>query len=201
MRMTAFTFWKIAISVLLLAASTAAATAQPCVVRGLGVDYATVDGNDGRVRYRLEIAHRQWELDSFGWHAQTMLGCSGCKPGGVQGGVMWMSAEADAVRLPTAAEDEAFVLLTGSAWFAAGGTRGIQFHDELKGEWSGLPMVARRFVGGEAGARNDHIALTAADGCLGIRFYLQSESAHRLPLADALGGLLGGVAIRREPAR
>lgn len=184
-----------------LAASGIGAIAQTCKLLRLGADIAVVEKNDSRISYRLEQRGGQWELDSFGWHAQAMLGCETCAQGQAQGGVMWMSTDIDAVRLPTAEEDAMFVSLTGSAWFAATGAKGVRLVDELKGEWSGLAMTVRRYASEGAEDRIDQLALTATDGCLGIRFYLQSAAMPRLPLEEALRPLLESFTIRRDSVR
>ena len=177
------------------------AKAQTCTLLRLGVDSATVEAQDGRVRYRLEQRGSLWELDGFGWHAQAVLGCETCLPGQVQGGVIWMSTDADAARLPSAGQDELFVSLTGSSWFAATGAKAVRLVDELKDEWNGMAMTVRRFESDGAEARIDQLALSVTDGCLGIRFYLQAAASTRLPLEETLRPLLESFTIRREPAQ
>lgn len=186
------------VSAILLAVSGLGALAQPCTLQRVGVDHAVVEAMDGPVTYRVELNRPKWDLDRLGWHAQAMLACEGCAPGQVMGGYLWMSAQTHAAALPTADEDQRFVALTGSIWFAAQGTKALRMIDELRGEWSGLSMMAWRFADSESGTRFGNLALTVADGCFRMRLFLQSAAAHRLPLRDALRPLMEGVAIRRQ---
>lgn len=185
----------------LLGISTAVIAATPCTLVRSGVDRATVGTSAGRVIYRLEVNSSAWELDSFGWHAQAILGCKTCTPGQVHGGTLWMSTHLDAVRLPTRRQDEASVLITGSTWFGAGvGVDGVQFVDEFGGEWKGMKMLARRFARRDGKGPFDHVTLTVTDGCLAVQFYLQAAAKARLPLQETLRPLLDGLELRRTPA-
>lgn len=185
----------------LLAAFPVCAVAQPCTLLRLGVDQATIDTGNGRMTYQLEIDRAKWELDSFGWHAQAILGCKTCTPGQIHGGTLWMSTHPDAVQLPTRSQDEASVLLTGSTWFGAGvGPAGVQLVDELQDERQGVKMIARRFERSDGKGSFDHVALTVSDGCLAVQFYLQAAAKARLPLQETLRPLMDGLELRRTPA-
>lgn len=185
----------------LLGVSTTGIAATPCTLVRFGVDQATIDTSAGRMTYRLEISSTAWELDSFGWHAQAILGCKTCTLGQVHGGTMRMSVEPDAVRLPTRRQDEASVLITGSTWFGAGvGVEGVQFVDEMEGERQGMKVIARRFARRDGKGPFDHVALTVTDGCLAVQFYLQAAAKARQPLQEALQPLLDGLELHRTPA-
>lgn len=183
----------------LLAAFTVCAAAQPCTLVRSGVDQATIDTGAGRMTYRLEVNSTAWELDSFGWHAQAIFGCNTCTPGQVRGGTMWMST--DAARLPTLAQDQAFVTLIGGMWFGAGvGEGGVQFVDEFETESKSMKMIARRFARRDGKGPFDHVAFTVTDGCLSVQFYLHAATEPRLPLQETLRPLLDGLELHRTPA-
>lgn len=177
-----------------------AAHAAGCKLTHWGVDRAIVTSDAGSFDYRLERRHSRWQIDRFAHHADAIIGCEPCEPGEIAGGMLWYEAVDGTIVHSSRDEDADFLGFQGGMWFGHGVDVPLQdTGDHLFTGWGLLQLSARRFAYRPEGKRAvDVIAVSASDGCLGLRLYLYREAVRPGTLRDRLLPWLEQIAVSRS---
>lgn len=160
-------------SALIATAQSSEASPANCRLVGWYVSKAVFSSDQGKVEYSVRVSDPNWELDSFGWHANAMFGCAACEPGSIRNGLLWFSEATGTAAPPTPEDDQAFMSMIASSWFGHSDDRNPKpVGDQLAFDWSGFTAYARRYRAHSSnGDDADLFAITTSDGCVQTRIY------------------------------